>query len=418
MKNILDNRLPGNLPETADRLAPALPQRFGGTVDELVGRLRPVAPLYVIWPDRVAAAVKNFRQEFPGEAMYAVKANPDKAIIQTVWKNGVGIFDASSIEEVRLVRKLAPRARICFMHPVKSPEAVAEAYHTHGVRTFVVDREQEVYKILRETGLAPDLTLFVRLALPRNGSAAIDFSSKFGAPPVQAAELLRLCRPVAAKVGLSFHVGTQTADPQAYARAVSVAAEVIAQSGVAVDSLDVGGGFPALYEGHVPAPLSLYMAVLKRALRETGLDALELLAEPGRYFAAPSSSLIVRVEDVRDDILYLNDGTYGGLFDAGPLLNVRFPVRAVRPGVPSDPVRDGLRSWRFAGPTCDSLDMMAGPFDLPANMKEGEWIEIGMAGAYSAVLRSNFNGFGKAHAVYMKEKGARSRLRVVPAAKP
>jgi len=392
------------------------PHRFAGSLDELVAKVRPAQPLYVVWPDRVAAAAKRFMAAFPGDAMYAVKANPDRTIIQTLYKSGVHTFDASSIEEVRLVRKAAPQARVCFMHPVKSPDAIREAYHVHGVRTFVVDYPDEVYKILRETELAPDLMLFVRLALPRNESAAIDFSTKFGALPEQAAELLRLCRPVAARVGLCFHVGTQAADPESYAVAVKVAAEVIRDSGVTVDCLDVGGGFPATYVSHLPPPIEHYMAVLKRALSEHGLDKLPLMSEPGRYFVADAVSLVVRVEQRRGDTLYLNDGTYGGLFDAGPLLNMRFPVRAVRPDAEKDPVKDGMKSWRFAGPTCDSLDMMEGPFDLPATMKEGEWIEISRVGAYSQALRTNFNGFGKTGVVYIKEAPARKRFGVVTSA--
>ncbi len=392
---------------------PSVPQRFAGSVDELVAQVRPVKPLYVVWTDKVAAAVKRFNAAFPGEGMFAVKANPDRAIIQTVYKSGMQTFDCASIEEVRLVRKIAPQARICFMHPVKSPEAIREAYHVHGVRTFVVDYAEEVYKILRETDLASDLMLFVRLALPKNGSAAIDFSAKFGALPAQALELLKMVRPVAARVGLCFHVGTQSADPESYAKAIKVAAEVIRDSGVAVDCLNIGGGYPVAYANHMPPSIEHFMKVIKRALAENGLDKMPLMAEPGRYLVADSTALIVRVEQRRGDTLYLNDGTYGGLFDAGPLLNTRFPVRAVRPDVVKDYVKDGLKSYRFTGPTCDSLDMMEGPFDLPANLKDGDWIEIGQLGAYSYALRTNFNGFGKSDVVYMKGASEKRKLRVV-----
>lgn len=391
----------------------AVPARFVGTLDELVAKVLPVQPLYVVWPDRVTAAVKRFNAAFPGEAMFAVKANPDRTVIQTAYKAGIRTFDASSIEEVRLIRKLAPEARICFMHPVKAPESIREAYHVHGVRTFVVDYDEEVYKILRETELAADLMLFVRLALPRNESAAIDFSGKFGALPERAVELLRLCRPVAARVGLCFHVGTQSADPEAYAVAIRVAAETIRDSGVTVDCLNIGGGFPVSYANHVPPPIEHYMSVVRRALRENGVDNLPLMSEPGRYLVADAVALVVRVEQRRGDTLYLNDGTYGGLFDAGPLLNTRFPVRAVRPGVEKNFARDGLSSYHFAGPTCDSLDMMEGPFDLPSNIKAGDWIEIGKVGAYSQTLRTNFNGFGKADVVYIKEAPAKRKFRIV-----
>lgn len=407
MKNTYD--IQGQLAVFPDKQA--VPSRFSGSVDTLIAQVRPVHPLYVIWPDRVAAAVKRFNAAFPGEGMFAAKANPDRTIIQTVYKSGMHTFDAASIEEVRLVRKAVPEARICFMHPVKAPEAIHEAYHVHGVRTFVVDYPEEVYKIMRETGLAPDLMLFVRLALPPNESAQIDFSGKFGAPPDQTVELLQMCRPVSARLGLAFHVGTQAADPESYARAIRIAAEVISKSGVEVDCLNIGGGFPVSYAHHNPPPIEHYMKVVTRALSENGLNKMALMAEPGRYLVADASALIVRVEQRRGDTLYLNDGTYGGLFDAGPLLNMRFPVRAVRPDVKADFVKDGLKSFHFAGPTCDSLDMMEGPFDLPANIKAGDWIEIGKVGAYSHALRTNFNGFGRSGVVYIKESPVRRKLK-------
>lgn len=373
--------------------------RFTGGIDDLVAEMKPVQPLYVLRPEQLARTAKEFTALFPGEVMYAVKCNPEKAVLQTLYKNGVKSFDVASIEEVRLAAKVAPKAKLYFMHPVKAPESIREAYAVHGVRAFVLDTQEELYKILQETDLAPDLELFVRLALPKNREALTDFSSKFGALPEDAMQLLQKCRPVAAKLGLSFHVGTQTTNPAVYARAIDTAMDVILKSGVKLDMLDVGGGFPVSYAGMAHPPLAQYMKTIAFAFKRCGLRDVQLLCEPGRALVAGSVSLVVRVEQRRGDLLYLNDGTYGGLFDAARWSGLRYPVRLI-----GGSGNTGVEPFRFAGPTCDSLDMMDGPFELPADIKTGDWIEIGNAGAYSRGLRSNFNGFGQAQTVALYDR--------------
>ncbi len=368
------------------------PPSFQGTLDEAVAVLRPALPMYVTRPDELAEDAKLFVNLFPGDVVYAVKCNPEKHVLQTIVKSGVRSFDVASLEEIRAVKKVAPKAKLFYMHPVKAPEAIREAYFTHGVRAFVLDSKDEMYKIMRETELASDLELFVRLALPKNKKAMIDFSSKFGALPAEAVELLQLCRSVSARLGLCLHVGTQTTDPAVYKRAIRVAATVIKAANVTVDTLDVGGGFPVEYPGQSVPPLSVFVETIKEALHANKLSHMNLMCEPGRAMVARSGSLIVRVEGRKDDLLFLNDGTYGGLFDAGAQLKGRFPVRCV-----GEAIRTGeQRAFRFAGPTCDSIDMMNGPFYLPEDIKAGDWIEIGQTGAYSIVMRSNFNGFGAA----------------------
>lgn len=371
------------------------PARVVGSVDDVVALMRPARPLYIYWPERIGDAARAFTRAFPGETMYAVKTNPNRNVLQALSRAGVRSFDAASIDEIRMVRKTLPKAKIYFMHPVKSPEAINEAYHSYGVRDFVLDTEEELYKIIRETDLAAGLNLYVRVALPKNGKAAIDFSSKFGATPEEAIRLLQRCRPVADTLGLCFHVGTQTGDAGVYGKAVSVVAGIIRKSGVQIDMLDVGGGFPVPYPGEECPTIPQCIESMMAALAKEKLDHLPLLAEPGRALVAEGGALVARVELRKGNTLHINDGTYGGLFDAGALLNTRYPVRAIRSGN-KKPLKGGLEAFRFAGPTCDSLDTMEGPFMLPSDIATGDWIEIGNLGAYSQGLRSNFNGFGAA----------------------
>ena len=380
----------------SSRLIHGHPPSFQGTLDDAVSELRPVLPMYVTRPDELAADASRFVNLFPGDVLYAVKCNPEKHVLQTLAKSGVRNFDVASIEEIKAIKRVAPKAKLFYMHPVKSPEAIRAAYFEYGVRAFVLDSKDELYKIMRETNLASDLELFVRLALPKNKKAMIDFSSKFGALPSDAAELLELSRSVSVKLGLCLHVGTQTTDPAIYKRAIKVAATVIKASNVKVDVLDVGGGFPVEYPDQKVPDLSVFMDAIKEGIQQNKLSHMHLMCEPGRALVARSGSLIVRVEGRKGDMLFINDGTYGGLFDAGAQLRGRFPVRRVGGTDMFEMEKAELKGFRFAGPTCDSIDMMDGPFYLPEDIKAGDWIEIGQTGAYSIAMRTNFNGFGHA----------------------
>jgi ornithine decarboxylase len=373
-------------------------ERFVNT-DAMIAAKKPAMPVYTLSPQKLQDTAHHFVTSFPGKTMFAVKTNPQAQVIKNLAKGGVKAFDVASIEEMRLVKSVAPFAELFYMHPIKSPESINEAYFVHGVRNFVLDHEDELYKIMRETGLATDLNLYVRVTLPKNENASIDLSAKFGATPDEAVELLRKCRNVSVKLGVAFHVGTQISDAAAYGNAVNVIKSVIARSGVKVDVIDVGGGFPVPYVGEDVPSIVNCIDVIMTAIQHAGLDHLELVAEPGRALVAQSGSLVVRVELRKGNRLYLNDGTYGGLFDAGPLLGTRFPVRAVRNGKPMSPE---MQDFTFAGPTCDSLDMMEGPFALPADIDMGDWIEISNLGAYSQSLRTNFNGFGASETVLLE----------------
>lgn len=365
-------------------------------VEELVARERPAEPLHCLRPRALEAAARAFLRAFPGETLYAVKCNPEPAVLRALWRGGVRHFDCASAAEVRLVRSLFPEASIHFMHPVKARPAIREAWERHGVRDFVLDSAEELAKILDETdGAGPEegLGLFVRLALPK-GSAVYDLSGKFGAAPEEAAELLRAARPHAARLGICFHVGSQCLEPAAYGRALALAGEVIRAAGVPVEAVDVGGGFPVSYPDTTPPPLGAFTAEIARGFAALGLpEGTALWAEPGRALVAGGGSVVVQVQLRRGDALYVNDGVYGSLSDAGAP-GFRFPVRTIR--AEGAPPAGEPRAFELFGPTCDSADRMRGPFLLPADIREGDWIEIGQLGAYGGCLRTAFNGFDRA----------------------
>lgn len=378
-------------PSTVTRVQSFFPSSL-----HMVEAKKPALPVYTLNPHTIEMTGAQFVQAFPGKTMFAVKTNPSAIVIKALYRGGVKAFDVASVEEMRLVKSVAPMAELFFMHPVKSPEAIHEAYFAHGVRAFVLDHEDELYKIMRETNLATDLKLFVRATLPKNDNASIDLSAKFGATPDEAVDLLRKCRSVTERLGIAFHVGTQISDAAAYANAINVVRGIIQRSGVQVDVLDVGGGFPVPYQDEEVPSIHTCIDVIRTAVAHAGLDDMELMAEPGRALVAQGGSLVVRVELRKGNRLYINDGTYGGLFDAGAWLNTRFPVRAIR--LDGEFSRDTL-DYTLAGPTCDSLDMMDGPFTLPADIRMGDWIEISNTGAYSQSMRTNFNGFGASETV-------------------
>lgn len=374
---------------------PALDPR----VDALVAGMKPAEPLHCLRPHVAKATARQFVRAFKGDVLYAVKCNPEPRILRALWAGGVRGFDVASIAEVRLVRQLFPTATLRFMHPVKSRPAIREAYFEHGVRAFSLDSLDELQKIRVETDRAKDLTLLVRLALPK-GEAAYDLSGKFGATLEDAITLLRTIRKKGAQVGIAFHVGSQCLAPAAYARAIAYAGVIAASAGVGLDVLDVGGGFAVAYPGSEPPRLQAYFDAI-----DTAVEALppeltpEVWCEPGRALVAASTSIVVRVEHRRANELFINDGVYGSLSDAGAP-GFRFPARLIRT---TGEVTAETGDFVLFGPTCDNVDRMAGPWPLPADVKEGDFIEIGQLGAYGASLRTAFNGFDRAHIVEVED---------------
>ena len=354
-----------------------------------LAKLLPVQPVTLIRPHAAERAARYFVEKFPGRSLYAVKANPSPALISLLWDSGITHYDVASIAEVRLVRENVPQATLCFMHPVKAEEAIREAYVDHGVRTFSLDTIEELNKIVRATGGASDLTLCVRIRVSSE-HAKLSLAAKFGAEPSEMKQLLIATRQVADALGVCFHVGSQAMTPSAFTQAMERVRAAIVESGVTVDVVDVGGGFPSIYPGMEPPPLETFFDAIHRSFEDLPVSySSELWCEPGRALCAEYSSLIVRVEKRRGDELYINDGAYGALFDAAHV-GWRFPVELLR----AEPSETRDMPFSLYGPTCDDMDHMAGPFMLPADVQTGDYIEIGMLGAYGCAMRTGFNGFG------------------------
>jgi ornithine decarboxylase len=366
---------------------------------DLLAQDAPEGPVAIARPHRVTAAAQWFLQHFPGEVFYAVKANPSLWVLDALWAAGVKNFDVASDAEAQLIATRFPGAQIAFMHPVKSRRAIARAFQEFGVKTFALDSEDELDKILAETNNAKDLTLMVRFAVSGEG-AAYPLTRKFGASPEEAPALLRKARQVSEEMlGVSFHVGSQCMRPDAFRTALDGVNRAIVKAGVVADIVDVGGGFPAIYPGMTPPPMIDYVDAIKTGFEDMLVaQNAKLWAEPGRALVAEAGSTVTRVELRKGDALYLNDGAFGTLFDATHL-NWSFPAKLLR----EQPSKAKLAPFRLFGPTCDSMDAAAGPFMLPADIKEGDLIEIGSLGAYGMAMATRFNGFGNAVTIESKD---------------
>ena len=358
-------------------------------VNELVNTLKPDYPVYCIRPDSIKKSTQFFKNNFPGKVLYAVKTNPNKEVLKYIIANGIKNFDAASINEIQLIRDLKPDAHIYFMHTVKSRNDISEAYHDLGVKDFALDTKDELIKILEATNHAKDLTLYIRISIS-NEHAEIDLSRKFGAHSSEALGLVRLCKEHANKIGISFHVGSQCMHKISFAKAISEVGNIIKKTKITPDIINVGGGFPSIYPDLNPEPIENYLNEIKDSIAKLNLPIVpKLICEPGRAIVAESGSTIVKVNLRKKHKLYMNDGTYGTLFDAG-VPNFILPSRMILNGRIQS---KKLTAFNFFGPTCDSMDFMKGPFMLPNNIKEGDYIELGQLGAYGLTFRTKFNGF-------------------------
>ena len=359
------------------------------SVNELVNTLKPDHPVYCMRPEEIKKSVNFFKKNFPGKILYAVKTNPHEKVLKQIITNGINDFDVASLNEIKLIKKINSKVNLHFMHTVKSKESIKSAYYDYDVKSFSLDNKDELRKILEATNQAKDLKLFVRIAIS-NEHAEIDLSRKFGAHPSEALGLIRLCKEHSKKLGISFHVGSQCMHKVSYSKGIQEVENIIKKTKIIPDIINIGGGFPAIYPDLRPEPLNNYMKEIKKGLKNLKLNKLpDVMCEPGRAIVAESGSTIVKVILRKKQNLYINDGTYGSLFDAG-VPNFVFPSKMITHGRIQS---KKLTSYSFFGPTCDSLDYMKGPFLLPNNIKEGDYIELGQLGAYGLTFRTNFNGF-------------------------
>jgi len=359
------------------------------SVDELVKQLKPTEPVYCIRRESIKLSSKYFLNKFPGKILYAVKTNPNPFVLKTIVESGINNFDVASIKEIETIKKISPNAKCSYMHTVKSRENINEAYFKHDIKAYSLDTKDELIKIIESTNHAKDLELFVRVAVS-NEHAEIDLSKKFGANNSEASGLLRLAKQYSKKIGLSFHVGSQCMHPISYAKGIGEIGSIIKKTKIIPDIINIGGGFPTIYPDLIPQTLENYFKEINNALSNLKLNELpEIICEPGRAIVAESGSTIVRVNLRKKQKLYINDGTYGTLFDAG-VPNIVYPSRLINSG---KTISKKLTSFDFYGPTCDSMDYMKGPFILPNNIKENDYIELGQLGAYGLTFRTEFNGF-------------------------
>ena len=359
------------------------------TVDELVNQLKPERPVYCIRKNSINIASKTFQNKFPGKILYAVKTNPHPEVLKTLVNSGIDNFDIASIKEIEDIKKIKPNAKCSYMHTIKSRESIKEAYFKYNIKTYSLDTKDELIKIIESTNNAKDLELFVRVAVS-NEHAEIDLSKKFGALGSEASALLRLTKQYAKKIGLSFHVGSQCMHPISYAKGITEIGNIIKKTKIIPDYINVGGGFPTIYPDLIPQSLDNYFKEIKKTLENLKLQKLpKILCEPGRALVAESGSTIIRVNLRKKQKLYINDGTYGTLFDGGTP-NIVFPSRLIKNGKITS---KKLTAFDFYGPTCDSMDYMKGPFLLPNNIKENDYIELGQLGAYGLTFRTQFNGY-------------------------
>ena len=364
------------------------------SVDEIIVKTRPVEPVYVLYPEKFRIAAKRFLDSFPGDALYAIKANPAPQVLDLVWAAGIRHFDTASLQEVEIVKNRFPDAQCHFMAPVRAPGAAKAAFEKYGVTDYVVDCDFELDKLLAETKFAKKLRIFVRVATPLGG-AVLELSSKFGATPEEAARLLKRVAESGAQPAITFHVGSQCLSPFTYAQAIEMARRTAALAGVEIQALDVGGGFPGPYHGNDLPPYHWYFDTIKEAL-ETLPKKVPVICEPGRALIAEGVSLITQVFLRKGDALYINDGTYGS-FDELTLpgwtadYHLRTFTADSRGRLREEPA-DG-KAFRVYGPTCDTLDVLPRPLMLPKNIKAGDFIVFDAIGAYSVAVRTTFNGF-------------------------
>jgi len=364
------------------------------SVEDVIARENPGEPVYVIHPERFRVAAKRFLDAFPGDTLYAIKANPHNHVLDQVYAAGIRHFDTASLAEIEIVHNRYPDAKCHFMAPVRMPGAARAAFERHDVTDFVVDCDYELDKLLAETKSSKKLRIFVRIATPLGG-ALLELSSKFGTTPDDAARLLKRVAEAGCQPCITFHVGSQCLSPFSYAQAIEMARRTAVLAGVEIAALDVGGGFPGPYTNNDVPPYHWYFDTIKEALA-TLPKQVPVICEPGRALIAEGLSLITQVILRKGDSLFINDGVYGSFDEltlpgwTGDYVTRVFRLDAKGNAVAQSPAS---KAFRVYGPTCDTLDVLPRPIMLPDKTGPGDYIVFDAIGAYSVAVRTNFNGF-------------------------
>jgi ornithine decarboxylase len=357
------------------------------SIEHLVKRYG--SPLFVIDAARIRAQYRRLAGALPQvDLHYALKPLPHAAVIRALLEEGA-FFDLATNGEIDLVRRSGvPPKRCVHTHPIKRDSDIRNAL-AYGVDTFVVDNPDELRKFVKYRGR---VSLLIRVSF-RSTNAVCDLSKKFGCSPDAVAGLLDLAAELRIKIeGLSFHVGSQARDPGMYVHAINVCRELMdlaLQNGHRLGILDIGGGFPVGYAERV-VPIEEYCAPIRRALGELA-PGVRVIAEPGRYIAAPAGIAVSTVmgRAMRDGRwwYYLDDGMYGS-YSGQMYDHAKYPVEALAaPGETHPSV--------LAGPTCDSIDIISEAVDLP-KLTVGDLIVGREMGAYTWASASDFNFFPRA----------------------
>lgn len=347
-------------------------------------------PAMIFAPSVLHATARRFLEGFPGLVTYAVKANPDEAVVANLSAAGIRGFDVASPAEMELVRRLAPHAAMHYNNPVRSRAEIRRAVAL-GVTSYAVDEQAELDKLIAEVP-ARDVEVAVRFKLQVKG-AAYDFGAKFGATPEPAACLLRAVRDAGFTPSLTFHPGTQCTQPDAWASYIHAAERIAREADVPLARLNVGGGFPAQRSDDAPPDLERIFDVIRHEVTAAfGARRPALVCEPGRGLVAECCALLVHVKALRGDgSVFLDDGIYGALAEL-PLMGCPGRIEVF---APDGRRRSGALGPRVVfGPTCDSVDRLPGTPELPQDTAEGDVVMLRGMGAYSTITNTRFNGYG------------------------
>jgi len=362
-------------------------------------------PLFVVDHDELRKNYRLFRKHFPRiQIYYAVKVNSDPAIVETFYKLG-GSFDVASMQEFHTVHQFIKHLpakerqdfiwdKIIYANPIKPVETLHELDRYKPLVTY--DNHEEVKKIAKH---APHAGLALRLRVPNTGSM-VELSSKFGALPGEAVELIEHAHDHGLVVeGLSFHVGSQCTNPQNFIQAIHLCASVFAEAksrGFNLKLLDIGGGFPAAYDESVPK-FSGLASKINHELDRLFPEGIEILAEPGRFLVASAGNAVSKIigKAFRNEKLcyYVDDGVYhtysGVIFD-----HCTYHLKSFKKGP--------TQICAVFGPTCDALDTISLAEQLP-ELEIGDYLYSENIGAYSAASSTHFNGFPPAKVIHVNQ---------------